>query len=129
MTRLPRVAGKEIVRALQKAGFFVDRTRGSHVFLKHPDGRARPLRRNHQGRAYCALSSATQNCPLRLLSTCSDRIAHVCQFPERFFASPSFRPSSTGGRQWAVRQFETSAACIIACDRLGPPAIRLLIHF
>jgi predicted RNA binding protein YcfA (HicA-like mRNA interferase family) len=40
MTRLPRVAGKEIVRALQKAGFSVDRTRGSHVFLKHPDGRA-----------------------------------------------------------------------------------------
>lgn len=40
MTRLPRVAGKEIVRALQKAGFSVDRTRGSHVFLKHSDGRA-----------------------------------------------------------------------------------------
>lgn len=40
MTRLPRVAGKEVVRALQKAGFSVDRTRGSHVFLKHSDGRA-----------------------------------------------------------------------------------------
>lgn len=40
MTRLPRVAGKEVVRALQSAGFVVDRTRGSHVFLKHPDGRA-----------------------------------------------------------------------------------------
>lgn len=40
MTRLPRVAGKEIVRALQRAGFSVDRTRGSHVFLKHTDGRA-----------------------------------------------------------------------------------------
>jgi predicted RNA binding protein YcfA (HicA-like mRNA interferase family) len=25
---------------LEKAGFVVDRTRGSHVFLKHPDGRA-----------------------------------------------------------------------------------------
>lgn len=40
MTRLPRVKGKEVVRALQKAGFQVQRTRGSHVFLKHPDGRA-----------------------------------------------------------------------------------------
>ncbi len=40
MTRLPRVTGKDIVRALQKKGFSVDRTRGSHVFLKHPDGRA-----------------------------------------------------------------------------------------
>jgi predicted RNA binding protein YcfA (HicA-like mRNA interferase family) len=40
MTRLPRAKGREIVRALEKAGFAVDRTRGSHVFLKHPDGRA-----------------------------------------------------------------------------------------
>jgi len=40
MTRLPRAKGKEIVRALEKAGFIIDRTRGSHVFLKHPDGRA-----------------------------------------------------------------------------------------
>lgn len=40
MTRLPRAKGREIVRALGKCGFVVDRTRGSHVFLKHPDGRA-----------------------------------------------------------------------------------------
>jgi predicted RNA binding protein YcfA (HicA-like mRNA interferase family) len=40
MTRLPRVKGKEIVRALEKTGFLAERTRGSHVFLKHPDGRA-----------------------------------------------------------------------------------------
>jgi predicted RNA binding protein YcfA (HicA-like mRNA interferase family) len=40
MTRLPRVKGREIVRALQRVGFDVNRTRGSHVFLKHPDGRA-----------------------------------------------------------------------------------------
>ena len=40
MTRLPRVTGKELIRSLQRAGFFVDRTRGSHVFLKHLDGRA-----------------------------------------------------------------------------------------
>jgi predicted RNA binding protein YcfA (HicA-like mRNA interferase family) len=40
MTRLPRVKGREIVRALEKAGFTINRTRGSHVFLKHSDGRA-----------------------------------------------------------------------------------------
>lgn len=40
MTRLPRLKGKEIVRILQKIGFRVVRTRGSHTFLKHPDGRA-----------------------------------------------------------------------------------------
>jgi predicted RNA binding protein YcfA (HicA-like mRNA interferase family) len=39
MTRLPRLKGKELVRALERAGFNVERRRGSHVFLKHPDGR------------------------------------------------------------------------------------------
>ena len=39
MTRLPRLKGKEVVRALQRAGFRVARTRGSHVFLAHVDGR------------------------------------------------------------------------------------------
>jgi predicted RNA binding protein YcfA (HicA-like mRNA interferase family) len=40
MTRLPRLKGKELVRALERADFAVDRTRGSHIFLRHPDGRA-----------------------------------------------------------------------------------------
>jgi predicted RNA binding protein YcfA (HicA-like mRNA interferase family) len=40
MTRLPRIKGKELIRALERAGFTVDRTRGSHAFLKHVDGRA-----------------------------------------------------------------------------------------
>ncbi len=39
MTRLPRLKGKELVRALSRLGFSVVRTRGSHVFLKHADGR------------------------------------------------------------------------------------------
>ena len=39
MTRLPRPKGRELVRALEKAGFAVERSRGSHVFLKHSDGR------------------------------------------------------------------------------------------
>ena len=40
MTRLPRIKGKELIRAFERAGFTIDRTRGSNVFLKHPDGRA-----------------------------------------------------------------------------------------
>ena len=39
MTRLPRPKGKDLVRALERLGFVVLRTRGSHVFLQHSDGR------------------------------------------------------------------------------------------
>jgi len=39
MSKLPRITGKELVAALAKAGFEVIRTRGSHHFLKHADGR------------------------------------------------------------------------------------------
>jgi predicted RNA binding protein YcfA (HicA-like mRNA interferase family) len=39
MTRLPRIKGKDLIRALERAGFTIDRTRGSHVFLKHSDGK------------------------------------------------------------------------------------------
>jgi len=40
VTRLPVVPGKRVVRALERAGFVLVRQRGSHVFLRHPDGRA-----------------------------------------------------------------------------------------
>jgi len=40
MTRLPRPKGKQVIRALESAGFHVDRVKGSHFFLVHPDGRA-----------------------------------------------------------------------------------------
>ena len=39
MTRLPRVTGAHVVRSLRKVGFEVVRQRGSHVIMKHPDGR------------------------------------------------------------------------------------------
>lgn len=39
MTALPGVTGKELVAALKKAGFDVLRTKGSHHFLRHADGR------------------------------------------------------------------------------------------
>jgi len=40
MTRLPRLKARQLVRALQRAGFQVIRIRGSHHYLRHPDGRA-----------------------------------------------------------------------------------------
>ena len=35
MTKLPRVSGKEVIRALEKHGFFVKRQSGSHVIMRH----------------------------------------------------------------------------------------------
>jgi predicted RNA binding protein YcfA (HicA-like mRNA interferase family) len=40
MTKLPSLTGKEIVSLLKKVGFVAERQRGSHVFLRHNDGRA-----------------------------------------------------------------------------------------
>lgn len=37
MPRRPVVAGKEMVRALERAGFFFDRQRGSHVTMRHQE--------------------------------------------------------------------------------------------
>jgi predicted RNA binding protein YcfA (HicA-like mRNA interferase family) len=39
MTALPSVRGKNLVAALEKAGFKVVRVKGSHHFLRHGDGR------------------------------------------------------------------------------------------
>ena len=40
MIRLPRLKAKDLLRALKQAAFQIDRSRGSHFFVKHPDGRA-----------------------------------------------------------------------------------------
>lgn len=40
MSKLPSLTGKEIISILKKAGFFVERQKGSHVFMKHSDGLA-----------------------------------------------------------------------------------------
>lgn len=37
MPRLPQISGKEMLRLLEKRGFFVARTKGSHHILKHPE--------------------------------------------------------------------------------------------
>jgi predicted RNA binding protein YcfA (HicA-like mRNA interferase family) len=36
---LPQVSGKEVVHALEAAGFEHRSTKGSHAKLRHPDGR------------------------------------------------------------------------------------------
>jgi predicted RNA binding protein YcfA (HicA-like mRNA interferase family) len=40
MGKLPRISGRKLIAALRKVGFAVARIRGSHHFLRHPDGRA-----------------------------------------------------------------------------------------
>jgi predicted RNA binding protein YcfA (HicA-like mRNA interferase family) len=37
MTALPVVRPEAVIRALERAGFFVERVKGSHHALKHPD--------------------------------------------------------------------------------------------
>ena len=39
MSRMPRVTGAHVVQSLEKLGFNVLRRRGSHVIMRHPDGR------------------------------------------------------------------------------------------
>ena len=39
MPKLPRLRGRELVAALKRASFEVIRTKGSHYFMRHPDGR------------------------------------------------------------------------------------------
>ena len=40
MTKLPSLTGRQIIAALRRSGFDVIRIRGSHHFLRHPDGRS-----------------------------------------------------------------------------------------
>jgi predicted RNA binding protein YcfA (HicA-like mRNA interferase family) len=39
MSTFPAVTGTQLIRALRKLGFEVVRVKGSHQFLRHPDGR------------------------------------------------------------------------------------------
>ena len=40
MSRLPAVTGKQLIDALMRLGFTEIRVRGSHHYLRHPDGRS-----------------------------------------------------------------------------------------
>lgn len=37
MSRLPVVSGRDLVRALEKVGYAVDRQKGSHIVLRHTE--------------------------------------------------------------------------------------------
>ena len=40
MTKLPRPTGKDLLAALRKLGFEIIRTKGSHHYVRHEDGRS-----------------------------------------------------------------------------------------
>ncbi|HBB17051.1 MAG TPA: hypothetical protein DCZ97_08635 [Syntrophus sp. (in: bacteria)] len=40
MSSFPSVTGSQLIKVLRKLGFEVIRTKGSHHFLRHPDGRS-----------------------------------------------------------------------------------------
>lgn len=40
MSRLPSPTGKQLIAALKRLGFEEIRVRGSHHYLRHPDGRS-----------------------------------------------------------------------------------------
>ena len=50
MPKLPRVTGEEAVRAFERAGFALDRVRGSHHILRHPEKPTRLSIPVHAGR-------------------------------------------------------------------------------
>ena len=37
---IPAVSGAKVIKALESVGFTVARIKGSHHFMRHPDGRA-----------------------------------------------------------------------------------------
>lgn len=41
MSRIPQITGLELIRALQRIGFYVHRKKGSHRFLYHREDRSR----------------------------------------------------------------------------------------
>ncbi len=48
MAKLPQITASEIIKILKKFGFEIIRQKGSHVFLKHFDGRTTVVP-NHPG--------------------------------------------------------------------------------
>ena len=48
MSKLPLLSANKVIKILQKMGFEKVRQEGSHVFLRHPDGRTTVIP-NHPG--------------------------------------------------------------------------------
>lgn len=49
MNKLPQLAAVELIKILSKLGFKILRQEGSHIFLRHADGRTTVVP-NHPGR-------------------------------------------------------------------------------
>jgi len=48
VSRLPRISGRECVRALEKAGFFIRRQEGSHIILRRGEPFAQVVVPDHK---------------------------------------------------------------------------------
>jgi len=48
MSKLPQISANELIKIFEKIGFKVTRQRGSHIFLRHEDGRTTVVP-NHPG--------------------------------------------------------------------------------
>ncbi|MFC1848444.1 type II toxin-antitoxin system HicA family toxin [Chloroflexota bacterium] len=58
MTRLPRgLSGKEVVKALEKKGFYIKRRKGSHIILRRDEPFAQVVVPDHKGIDTGTLSS------------------------------------------------------------------------
>lgn len=50
MSRIPRISGRECVKALQKAGFYFKRQEGSHMILRRDEPFAQVVVPDHKER-------------------------------------------------------------------------------
>jgi predicted RNA binding protein YcfA (HicA-like mRNA interferase family) len=59
MSGLPRISGRDCVKALEKAGFYFKRQHGSHIILRRDDPYARAVVPDHKAirKPYSALST------------------------------------------------------------------------
>ena len=47
MTKLPSISGRECIKALEKAGFYLKRQEGSHIILRRDDSFAQVVVPDH----------------------------------------------------------------------------------
>lgn len=67
MSKLPRVSGKECVKALEKAGFYFKRQEGSHIILRRDNPFAQVVVPNHK-----ELDKGTLRSIIRMASITAD---------------------------------------------------------
>ena len=73
MTRLPVVSGRQLVRALEKTGYVVDRQKGSHIILRQ----AQPPFRRITVPDHRELAKGTLRAILREVGLTSDELVEL----------------------------------------------------